>query len=171
MRLCACKGPFIFLYLSIPLPNLMLYLHCAVLLYPQAPSTSFGMQLRVPVTHTGGQFDGTWWRSEGGIGWLVYGIESIHCPRANPQECTWAHWAEHLILLLQKKPASLSPLPTGSFYSQVQSMCGAAWWTMSSPRLWAYVTNKLRSIIWLVSGVICLATLCSGHRILLSPMG
>lgn len=84
MRLCACKGPFIFLYLSIPLPNLMLYLHCAVLLYPQAPSTSFGMQLSVPVTHTEGQFDGTQWRSEGGIGWLGLWNREHPLPKGKP---------------------------------------------------------------------------------------
>lgn len=77
----------------------------------------------------------------------------------------------HLTLLLLK---SLPPTAPHLLVhcSQVQPMCSVACCMMSSPRLWAYVINKLLSIIRLVSGVTCLAVLYYGeHRIPLSPIG
>lgn len=59
----------------------------------------------------------------------------------------------HALLLLQ----SLSPTTSAlSLYSWVQHLCGPALYSVSSPRVWVCVTNKLLSVSHFQYWVLCI---------------
>lgn len=96
-------------------PCQTLYLHCAVLLYPQAPSISLVMQLGAPA------MEFRRWDRLAGFTEQRHPLPKVKLTGMHLGSLSWASHPP-----AAKKPASLSSLPTGSFYSQVQSMCGAA---------------------------------------------